>query len=64
MIKKGIVELHELLDNGSVTCSDLVNESGKTTLTTITTNLKALPVYAQPNLKVSYNSSPRTSFRT
>lgn len=27
MIKKGIVELHELLDNGSVTCSDLVNES-------------------------------------
>ena len=27
MIKNGIVELHELLDNGSVTCSDLVNES-------------------------------------
>ena len=29
MIKNGIVELHELLDNGSVTCSDLVNESIK-----------------------------------
>lgn len=29
MIKNGIVELHEFLDNGSVTCSDLVNESIK-----------------------------------
>lgn len=29
MIKNGIVELHELLDNGRVTCSDLVNESIK-----------------------------------
>ena len=27
MIKNGIVELHELLDNGSVTSNDLVNES-------------------------------------
>ena len=29
MIKNGIIELHELLDNGSFTCSDLVNESIK-----------------------------------
>ena len=29
MIKNGIVELHELLDNGSVTCINLVNESIK-----------------------------------
>lgn len=35
--------------------TDLTNESGKKTLEAITTKLKALPVYAQPNLKVSYN---------
>ena len=29
MIKNGIVELHELLDNGSVTSNDLVNEAIK-----------------------------------
>lgn len=37
------------------TLSELINESGKTTLIKITTTLKSLPVYAQPNLKVSYN---------
>lgn len=36
--------------------SDLVNESGNTTLKAITKKLKGLQVYAQPNLKVSYNT--------
>lgn len=35
--------------------TDLTNESNKSTLEAITTKLKTLPVYAQPNLKVSYN---------
>lgn len=55
-----VVGKESLLDKEIQKClttslTDLNNESDKGTLKAITEKLKALTVYAQPNLKVSYN---------